>query len=179
MLGAPVGPSYTQPINNLFGPSWNTTFYPGNGVYAVFNIASLYIPSSQTFVNLLPTLIQLRYLDILIQNDTNVDWVDLYVTTELAGDMNGDGMVDLADLTLLATYFNQPLPPGVGDPNSDGFLDLADLAIVQAQQGMVCPDQPPSSLQRFPSAPSPPKPGVAPLRRRFSPKIAIPPHGTR
>jgi hypothetical protein len=144
-VGAPAGPSYTQfignpqSINNVLSPPWTIANYPG-GVYTVFDVSSLPIAMGQSFVNLLPTLKQLRYLDILIQNDTNVDYLEFYCTTELAGDMTGDGMVDNADLLLLAANFNQPLQPGVGDPNSDGFIDLADLVIVQAQFGMMCPE---------------------------------------
>jgi hypothetical protein len=52
----------------------------------------------------------------------------------LAADANGDGRVDVADLGILATHFNNtpPSPPGrpSGDFNGDGTVNVADLGIL-------------------------------------------------
>ena len=45
----------------------------------------------------------------------------------LAGDFNNDGQVDLADLSVLATNFNQPGDLSAGDINFDGRVDLHDF----------------------------------------------------
>jgi len=48
----------------------------------------------------------------------------------LPGDANGDGIVDLADLTILARNWKKPGDWSTGDFNGDGFVDLADLTIL-------------------------------------------------
>jgi hypothetical protein len=52
------------------------------------------------------------------------------------GDLNGDGVVDLADLGILLADFGC-VPPGpcVGDLTGDGRTDLADLGILLADFG--------------------------------------------
>jgi hypothetical protein len=57
-----------------------------------------------------------------------------------AGDLNGDGATDLADLGILLADFGC-LPPGpcVGDLNGDGRTDLADLGILLADFGCETP----------------------------------------
>ncbi|MCA9243403.1 MAG: hypothetical protein KDA32_05575, partial [Phycisphaerales bacterium] len=59
----------------------------------------------------------------------------------LAGDVNGDCMVDLADLAGLLSHFG--LGPDAriddGDLNGDGMVDLSDLAALLAGFGGACP----------------------------------------
>ncbi|MCL2640609.1 MAG: dockerin type I domain-containing protein [Phycisphaerales bacterium] len=52
------------------------------------------------------------------------------VPARLPGDANGDGIVDLADLTILARNWKKPGDWATGDFNGDGFVDLADLTIL-------------------------------------------------
>jgi hypothetical protein len=55
-------------------------------------------------------------------------------------DLNGDGVVDLADLgILLADFGCAPPGPCVGDINGDGSTDLADLGILLSEFGNTCP----------------------------------------
>jgi hypothetical protein len=59
------------------------------------------------------------------------------------GDLNGDGVVDLADLAaLLASYGccnDEPCYEPAADLDSSGCVDLADLAALLAVYGTDCP----------------------------------------
>ena len=50
------------------------------------------------------------------------------VSTGLRGDLNNDGVINLADLVTLATLYAQHVPSC--DLNGDGVIDLYDLVIV-------------------------------------------------
>ncbi len=57
----------------------------------------------------------------------------LTVTVHLAGDLNGDGFVGIADLNTVLGNWNQDVAAGVGtvgDPTGDGFVGIADLNFV-------------------------------------------------
>jgi hypothetical protein len=56
----------------------------------------------------------------------------------LNGDVNGDGMIDIGDVTLVAFYFGQYVPPADKrtDLNNDGLVNVQDLAIVGAHFGV-------------------------------------------
>jgi hypothetical protein len=55
-------------------------------------------------------------------------------------DLNGDGVIDLADLGILLADFGCTAPgPCPGDVNGDGDTDLADLGILLAEFGSACP----------------------------------------
>ena len=54
----------------------------------------------------------------------------------LAGDINGDGKVDFADLVLLARAYGSSVPPSTGaDLNGDGVVDFRDLVILARHFG--------------------------------------------
>lgn len=68
--------------------------------------------------------------------------IDIYV--HLAGDANGDGIVNLLDLTILRDQFMQSGEPGSipADLNGDGIVNLLDLMILRdqfMQTGCACP----------------------------------------
>jgi hypothetical protein len=46
-----------------------------------------------------------------------------------SGDVNGDGMVDVADVFFLINFLfaSGPLPVNEGDVNADGVIDVADV----------------------------------------------------
>ena len=50
----------------------------------------------------------------------------------LAGDLNTDGFVGIADLNIVLGAWNQSVPPGnpLADPTGDGFVGIADLNVV-------------------------------------------------
>ena len=54
------------------------------------------------------------------------------LTAALAGDLNGDGFVGIADLNIVLGNWNQNVPPGdpLADPSGDGFVGIADLNVV-------------------------------------------------
>ncbi|MBL0922029.1 MAG: hypothetical protein IBJ10_07855 [Phycisphaerales bacterium] len=54
----------------------------------------------------------------------------------LPGDLNGDCVVDFADLNLVASYFNTSDP--AGDANGDGVVDFADLNVVISNFSTNC-----------------------------------------
>ena len=56
------------------------------------------------------------------------------------GDVNGDGQVDLPDLSILLSHFgtSSGASPGDGDLDGDGDVDLQDLSNLLANFGMLC-----------------------------------------
>ena len=58
---------------------------------------------------------------------------------EIPGDINGDGIVDIADLTIVALAYGQfEGEPGYNpdaDLNKDGIIDLTDISIVTMNYG--------------------------------------------
>ncbi len=156
--GQQVGPYWIEFIGYqgqeaLLQTNWGTqNFYPA-GVNFWLDLGAMPIGTfnfNGNTANLIPALNQYKFLNVDVQDDTEVDYIDLKIMTALGGDVDGDGCVDAADLTLLAANFNQPVPAGVGDPNGDGVLDAADLTIVAADFGKCCPE--PASLAMIPFA---------------------------
>ena len=59
-------------------------------------------------------------------------------SSELLGDLNGDGLVGSADLDIVRGHWGQTVPGGdllLGDPSGDGVVGSADLDIVRANWG--------------------------------------------
>jgi hypothetical protein len=67
--------------------------------------------------------------------------VDLAALAERAADLNGDGIIDLADLALLLSSYgaDSGVSPTDGDIDRDGDVDLADLAALLAVYGTTWP----------------------------------------
>jgi hypothetical protein len=55
-----------------------------------------------------------------------------------AGDLNGDGIVDISDLALFLAQFGSA-DGGCDDINADGVTDISDLALFLAAFGSTCP----------------------------------------
>src|SRR5262249_2958831 len=59
------------------------------------------------------------------------------------GDVNGDGQIDLADLTVLLSSFGSCIPflgfNPAADLNGNGWVDLSDLATLLGSFGTACP----------------------------------------
>jgi hypothetical protein len=127
---------------SILPQNWGTQNYP-NGVVLTLDLAALPLGNSNSngsTANLVPSLRKQKFLNVDVQDDTAVDFIDFQITTALAGDMNGDGCVDANDLALLTAYFGQSTPAGVGDPNGDGVINLLDLGLLQADFGKCCPE---------------------------------------
>ena len=56
------------------------------------------------------------------------------------GDLNGDRLIDLSDLSLLlSNYGTAGVGPEHGDVTGDGLVDLSDLSLLLSQFGAACP----------------------------------------
>ncbi|MCB9837954.1 MAG: VCBS repeat-containing protein [Phycisphaeraceae bacterium] len=69
--------------------------------------------------------------------DMDLDGVPDNCAPALPGDLNGDCVVDTADLGILLGSFGSAGP--VGDLNGDGVVDTADLGILLGAFGSTCP----------------------------------------
>ncbi|MHB8376902.1 MAG: dockerin type I domain-containing protein [Dehalococcoidia bacterium] len=70
-------------------------------------------------------------------------WMDVFTgrTAEFCPDNNGDGEVNILDLSNVATYYNQPAPPPPArlvDINGDGWINILDLAAMSTVYNKVC-----------------------------------------
>ncbi len=65
--------------------------------------------------------------------DVSVDqYLAVNIADLIAGDLDGDGFVGIADLNIVLGAWNQNVPPAdaLADPSGDGFVGIADLNIV-------------------------------------------------
>lgn len=73
--------------------------------------------------------------------DSQPDWGnwDIYYRRSLVGDVNGDGAVDILDLSIIGMAYGaregDPRYNSDADINKDGFIDLRDLAFVTRNFG--------------------------------------------
>jgi hypothetical protein len=81
--------------------------------------------------------------DGVVDDDDYEIWSDNWGATgnqDLEADFNRDGCVDLADLTILATYL--PMPSCAsrfeGDADGNGAVNLADLTVLSTQMQQGC-----------------------------------------
>ena len=72
---------------------------------------------------------------------------------QLPGDANGDGKVDINDLTIVLANYNQTgVNWNAGDFNGDGKVDINDLTIVLANYGQTAAAPPASAAVPEPCA---------------------------
>jgi hypothetical protein len=75
-------------------------------------------------------------------NMTNNAYIDGKVKVRIMGDVNGDGTVDMADVSLLIdafmTYPEHPLWNPDADLNQDNSVDMVDISIVIENFGKTC-----------------------------------------
>jgi hypothetical protein len=69
-------------------------------------------------------------------------YVDGTVKVKLPGDVNGDGVVDVLDLTIVSiaygSFEGEPDYNPEADVNKDGLVDMRDLATVARNLGHTC-----------------------------------------
>lgn len=78
-------------------------------------------------------------LDIIAANDLEASRLYLNMGVQGPGDLNGDGVVNVSDLTLVTSHFGTAsVDPGWdvrADANSDGVVSAADLTVVTSNFG--------------------------------------------
>jgi enediyne biosynthesis protein E4 len=96
--------------------------------------------------------------DGTVQNILNVA-VDQYLAVNIAdiiaGDLDGDGFVGIADLNIVLGNWNQNVPPGdpLADPSGDGFVGIDDLNTVLGNWNAgTPPGSPPAAAVPEPAA---------------------------
>lgn len=76
-------------------------------------------------------------------NTANNVYVDGTVKIKMQGDINGDGIVDVFDLSIVGTAYGSfegmPAYDPEADINKDGLVDARDLAVVTINYGNTCP----------------------------------------
>ena len=64
---------------------------------------------------------------------------DLPPLTLKIGDTNGDNVIDILDVMLIAANFDGPAQVAEADVNGDGWIDVRDLSLIGAQVGLAGP----------------------------------------
>lgn len=98
------------------------------------------------------------------------------------GDLNGDGRVDLDDLSLLAANYGKSAregdPPLTGDLNGDGTVNDGDLEVLRASYTFDAPPAAPAAPGTAPASPAPAtpaaQPGTTPAASPVTPPTAPP-----
>ena len=82
----------------------------------------------------------------VVPNESNISnnvYVDGNVKVKMQGDVNGDGVVDVWDISIVSiaygTFEGQAGYNPVADLNTDGIVDIQDLSIVAINLGETCP----------------------------------------
>jgi hypothetical protein len=57
--------------------------------------------------------------------------------TLLGGDLNGDEVIDISDLTIGGSYFNSDSPEA--DVNDSGYVDIYDIVLIGINFGKTGP----------------------------------------
>lgn len=110
----------------MYSPECNT--YTGAATQTVA-VIPVTIPSSATA----GTTYTLTIQNGIVSNASGVtanctsSTVTVKVTDKIAGDLTGEGTLDVADLTLLIDYLSKVTYNAAADITGDGILDVADL----------------------------------------------------
>lgn len=75
-------------------------------------------------------------------NIANNVYIDGAVKVKMQGDMNGDGRIDILDLSMVAISFgyfsSEPEYNPEVDLNKDGIVDIYDISVVSMHYGETC-----------------------------------------
>ncbi len=111
LCGVPIEPG------DILAPPWGGAVLPG-----------IWIPAESLALST-------RRAGYVTQDE--LDALDVLCT--LPGDVDGDGDIDLTDLSILLSNFGCVPPPACpGDVDGDGDVDLADLSILLTGFGLSC-----------------------------------------
>lgn len=70
----------------------------------------------------------------------SVEWATNFLPPDCVGDVNSDGVIDIADLALLLAHFGMVgALPEEGDLDGNLQVDIQDLALILARFGVNCP----------------------------------------
>ena len=119
----------------LTGETWDT----GDEAIIVLDLGFLQTPLRDN-VTVVPEMNLRRYLDLIVQDETGVDFVKLELTVRppSQGDFNRNGVVDAADYDLWRKQFGTAVPPYSGaDADGNGSVDGVDYQIWQSHFGEV------------------------------------------
>lgn len=131
------------------GTSWTTvetvgpsgTGTNGGWFFHEFRVADLVTPTATVRVRFIAedanagSIVEAAIDDLRI---TSLGCEDL--SEPCTADLNGDGAVDSADLSVVVGAFGQAVPAGTGgDLNGDGIVDSADLSVLVGEFGAACP----------------------------------------
>jgi hypothetical protein len=96
--------------------------------------------TTDTYDDIWPSVVQLKNVELWVvwtsDRAEQPDWgnYDLYYKTSIVGDVNEDGAINVADLTIVSLdfgYFNgEPEYNPDADINVDGVVDMRDLSMV-------------------------------------------------
>lgn len=82
-----------------------------------------------------------------------VGYYILHASHAAGADINGDGKVDITDLSILAAHYGQSgQTPATGDINGDGSVGIGDLSILAAAWGQSSDTTPPTVSLTAPSS---------------------------
>lgn len=133
--------------------SFNLTVYRNNTVIETKNVSDLAVGASEVLTFSWDTsgvqpcnnyTIKAEASVVPDEADTaNNVYVDGTIKIKMQGDINGDGVVDVFDLSIVGTaYGSFEGMPGYdpeADINQDGLVDARDLAVVTINYGNTCP----------------------------------------
>jgi hypothetical protein len=95
------------------------------------------------------TAVRNGYLEVTVKNNaaTGLASAQRFVFGNLVGDANGDKVVDVSDLGILATNYNQSgQSPATGDFDASGTVDVADLGALATNYNKTL-GNPPAALR--------------------------------
>lgn len=149
MWEASPGPAMTNAImrQQIGDEGWTwaspsgTGFWPGVLDLGVYDAARIRLARAFSIGSLELTPPELTEMGLLINDSLATDHrlIVMDFTTAPDSDLNNDGVVTTADLTLLLSRFGQSVPSGTdADINGDGQVNTADLTLMLAQFGRTC-----------------------------------------
>ncbi len=123
-------------VPGFFVESFSLDTIGGN--FTLFNVPVIVldVPDPRDGVNPVPAIVGTNLFgdrNIVINPEIGNAYLAISGIVTLAGDLNSDGFVGIADLNIVLSHWNQTVTEGYlfsGDPTGDGFVGIADLNVV-------------------------------------------------
>lgn len=139
--GYPIGMNVTVKNVGYYSETFNTTTYANETAISSQNVTL--IPGEVVTLILNGTTAQLAYGHYIISaiiplvtgevnNANNYIANSTRITVTIPGDVNGDGIVNIRDATLVGMWWQQLVPPALpeADINGDGIVNIRDATLV-------------------------------------------------